>query len=249
MSITSPSVSKYLAPLVALAAMASGAPARADSRSFMRAYEYATQPQGNLEFELWNDVIVPRAAPESDTILRQKVELEYGITDHWDVSLYHAFTMGGGEHSPFAFDGWQLETRLRLADRNVWPVDVMLYFELERPSDFAEAWEAEEKIIVGKDFGRFGVVVNLVSEQSLSGSPEPHGEVDLGLRYEIVPNFRAGLEAWGRWGNPDADQPVGYFAGPSFRVSTHRLWLQFGAGVEVQHASTIYGRSVIGFNL
>src|SRR5205814_359861 len=28
--------------------------ARADRRDFVRAYQYATQPQGNLEVEIWN---------------------------------------------------------------------------------------------------------------------------------------------------------------------------------------------------
>src|SRR5437870_5141137 len=44
--------------LVLLLLLASAA-ARADRRSFIRAYEYATQPQGNLELELWNDVNAP----------------------------------------------------------------------------------------------------------------------------------------------------------------------------------------------
>ena len=37
-------------------------PALADRRSFIRSYEFQTQPQGNLEFEMWNEVESPRGA-------------------------------------------------------------------------------------------------------------------------------------------------------------------------------------------
>jgi len=43
--------------LTAIVAGALLAPAaRADRRTLIRAYEYMTQPQGNLELELWNDI-------------------------------------------------------------------------------------------------------------------------------------------------------------------------------------------------
>ena len=47
------------------------APALADRRSFVRAYEYATQPQGNLELEIWNDVDMPKAPfSAADALMR-----------------------------------------------------------------------------------------------------------------------------------------------------------------------------------
>src|SRR5262252_9664123 len=89
--------------------------ARADRRDFIRAYQYATQPQGNLEFELWNDVDAPKTGGFDQAVLTHRLELEYGLTDHWDMALYHVFESAPGE--PFHFDSWRLETRYRLAEK------------------------------------------------------------------------------------------------------------------------------------
>ena len=136
--------------------------ARADRRSFIRAYEVATQPKGNLEFELWNDIYAPKAGFDLAST-EHRFELEYGLTDRWDLSIYHVLAQAPGEG--LHFDSWRVETRYRLAEKDEWPVDVMLYFEVERPALFAEPWETEEKVILEKDFGRVGLVANLVTEQ------------------------------------------------------------------------------------
>src|SRR5436190_19025876 len=104
--------------------------ARADRRTMIRAYEFQTQPKGNLELELWNDVEAPRSAFTDSTIVT-RVELEYGLTDRWDAALYHVFAQGGPAAEPqlqaFHFDSWRLESRYRLAEKGEWPVDVMIY--------------------------------------------------------------------------------------------------------------------------
>src|SRR5438045_7684172 len=86
--------------------------ARADRRTLIRAYEYMTQPQGNLELEIWNDVDAPKDGGFDAAGTVHRIELEYGLTDHWDMSLYHVFARGPAE--PFRFDSWRLETRCRL---------------------------------------------------------------------------------------------------------------------------------------
>src|SRR5437868_9947733 len=139
--------------------------ARADRRTMIRAYEYMTQPQGNLELEVWNDVEAPKDGGFDQAATLQRIELEYGLTDHWDLALYHVFRQGPG--APFSFDSWRLETRYRLFEKNVLPVDVELYLEVERPADFTEPFETEEKLILEKDFGRFALVANLVVQHKL----------------------------------------------------------------------------------
>src|SRR5213075_1724 len=134
--------------IIASVALAGATAARADRRDFVRAYQYATQPKGNLEFELWNDVDAPAAGGFDQAVLTHRLELEYGVTDHWDMALYHVFEQAPGEG--FHFDSWRLETRYRLAERGEWPVDVMLYLEAERPGDFTAPWELEEKLILAR---------------------------------------------------------------------------------------------------
>src|SRR3954469_13073187 len=177
----------------ALALLLLAPAARADRRTLIRAYEYATQPKGNLEFELWNDIDAPAAGFDAAAITH-RVELEYGITDHWDLALYHVFESAPGDS--FHFDSWRLETRYRFAEKGEWPVDVMLYLEGERPADFAEPWELEEKIILEKSFGDFALVGNLVAEQTILAGKGYLWEVDLGARYEVSPALRFGLEGW-----------------------------------------------------
>lgn len=224
--------------------------ARADRRSFIRAYEYATQPRGNLEFELWNDINAPKAGFDAaETVHR--FELEYGLTDHWDLALYHVLAQAPGE--PLHFDSWRMETRYRLAEKDEWPVDVMLYLEGERPADFAEPWELEEKLILAKDIGSFGFVLNLVGEQKLLHADQGHNyEIDLGARYEVTPALRIGVEGWTIQETVQGVTNGAWFLGPSLSVATAKIWLQIGAGIGLgigDGDQTAQVRSVLGFNL
>jgi hypothetical protein len=244
--------------LLAAAALLS-LPARADRRSFIRAYEFQTQPQGNLEFELWNDVEAPKGTGTSfsDSVITHRIELEYGITDRWDSALYHVFQQGGPQSADpqdraFHFDSWRLETRYRLAEKGEWPVDVMVYLEGERPAAFADPWELEEKVILERDFGPVGLVVNLVAEQKLaSGDRGGHlWELDAGVRYEVHPKLRLAAEVWGIQTVTRADTQTALYAGPSVSVAVSRFWLQLGAGIGLNDAASgMQLRSVLGFNL
>ena len=101
--------------------------ARADRRTMIRAYEYMTQPKDNLELEIWNEIEAPKAGGFDQATTVHRVELEYGITDHWDLALYHVFAQEPG--ASLNFDSWRLETRYRLFEKNVLPVDVELYLK------------------------------------------------------------------------------------------------------------------------
>jgi hypothetical protein len=233
--------------LVALAA-------RADRRTLVRAYEFQTQPQGNLEFEFWNDVEAPRSSIEDSTIVH-RVELEYGLTDRWDVALYHVFAQGGprANREPFHFDSWRLETRYRLAEKGEWPIDVMLYGEIERPADFALPFETEEKLILERDLTRrFAVVANFVAAQHLARADLGRAfELDLGARYEVFPQLRVAGEFWTTWDYVGETVRRNYFAGPSISVATVKFWLQVGAGIGLDSSQDqqLFVRSVLGFNL
>jgi hypothetical protein len=227
--------------------------ARADRRSFVRSYEYATQPQGNLEAELWNDVIRDSASSWDAAATEHRFELEYGLTDHWDVALYHVFTQSPG--TSFRFDAWRLETRYRLVEKGEWPVDVLLYFEVERPAAFNQPFETEEKLILEKDFGRFALVTNIVGEQKFLHAGDKHlWEIDVGARYELSPVLRLAAEAWTiqETTGPRPLTKSTYFAGPSLSVATGKFWLQIGAGFGLPLGDTesaAFIRSVLGFNL
>ena len=234
----------------AVALFAAVPSARADRRTFIRSYEYATQPAGNLEFELWNEIQAPKNGGFDQASTLHRFELEYGLTDHWDLALYHVFSQSAGT---FAFQSWRLETRYRLAEKGLWPVDVLLYFEVERPAAFAEPWETEQKLILEKDIGPFTLVANLVAEQKLLHAGEGHNwEVDLGAHYEPVPQLRVATEFWMLQEWAGGVSRTSYFLGPSFSVATSKIWLQLGVGFGLGLADTYssaFVRSVLGFNL
>ena len=237
-----------------IAALLAAGAARADRRSFVRAYEYATQPQGNLEVEIWTELEAPKT-DFAQGVFTHRLELEYGLTDHWDVALYHVFEHGGPEGDPaataFHFDSFRLETRYRLAEKGEWPIDVMLYLEGERPSDLHAPFELEEKLILEKDFGKIGLVLNLVGEQKLLRADLGRKwEVDLGARYEVAPALRVAAEVWNMQTVVGPVIDSRWFAGPSLSVATSRVWLQLGAGLGLGDNETrMQFRSVIGFNL
>jgi hypothetical protein len=236
--------------LSALLAAALAAPeARADRRTLIRAYEYMTQPKGNLEFELWNSISSPKGGGFDQASMVNRLELEHGLTDHWDVALYHQFAQDPG--ASYRFDAWQLETRYRLFEKNVLPVDVVLYFEVERPANFSKPWVIEEKLILEKDFGRFALVANLVGEQKPFRAREGYDwEIDVGARFEVAPQLRLGAELWTIQETIGGVTEGSYFVGPSVSWASSKIWLQLGAGFGVGDSSgATFVRSVLGINL
>jgi hypothetical protein len=226
----------------------------ADRRTLIRAYEFQTQPKGNLEFELWNDVEAPRSSIESSTILH-RLELEYGLTDRWDAALYHVFAHGGDRTNPapFHFDSWRLETRYRLAEKGEWPIDVMIYGEIERPGNFAEPFVTEEKLILERDLmPRLALIANVAAEQHLLRADLGRAfELDLGARYELMPQLRVGAEFWTTWEYVGDRVTRNYYAGPAISVATNKLWFQVGTGIGLDPGQDqqLFIRSVLGFNL
>ncbi len=235
--------------LSVLAAALAAPEARADRRTLIRAYEYMTQPQGNLELEIWNEIEAPVVGGFDQAATVHRVELEYGLTDHWDVALYHVFTQEPA--GAFRFDSWRMETRYRLFEKNVLPVDIMLYLEGERPAAFTEPWEIEEKLILEKEFGAFALVANLVAEQKLFSSDHGHQwEIDFGARYEVMPQLRLGAEFWTIQETVNGTTAGSYFLGPSVSWASSKIWLQLGAGFGVGDSSgATFVRSVLGINL
>lgn len=249
---------KFAAFVAFAAIVASSLPARADRRSFIRSYEFQTQPAGNLELELWNEFEAPKnGLGFGDSVITHKLELEYGITDRWDMALYHVFQQGGAPSLPpedraFHFDSWRLETRYRLAERGEWPIDVMLYLEAERPAAFSDPFEVEQKVILARDFGRLGLVANLVAAQKLArGARAGHNwEIDVGARYEISPHLRLAAEVWGIQQVVPASTLTSLYAGPSISFEVRKFWLQLGAGIGLNDsAQAMQFRSVFGVNL
>jgi hypothetical protein len=169
--------------------------ARADYKAFAHVYPYFTQPEGGKEIEAQTSFetadLSHRAA---STVIQESLEVEYGITDHWDISFYWVLSQAPSQ--PLVIDSYRLETRYRFVEKGVWPVDTEIYGEVERPADLSLPFELEGKLILERDVHRFFFQGNFVGEFKLVGGAQ-FGYLlafEGGAGYQITPGFKVGLE-------------------------------------------------------
>jgi hypothetical protein len=244
---------------IAIAAAASlflPALARADRRAYGETYEAVTAPAGELDLELWTtwaeDGEVPSAAASRG--VRTMVELEYGVTDRWDVALYNLFDLGTTGSDP-GYAGVKLETRYRLSLPGEWPVDPIIYLEYQRLFRGDAPQKFEVKAIVARDLGRWNVALNLAAEgeRFLGGTWNPEAEWALGVSRELSPSWRLGLEVFGKVEKPEDALEVFAWVGPavswgtSFEGRMRGLWLTAAAGRGLtEESQAFYGRLIVG---
>ena len=203
--------------------------ARADFKAFAHVYPYFTQPEGGKEVEIWNGIETGDLShPGTTTLLDERAEIEYGLTDHWDLSFYWVFHQA--PEAPIALDSYQLETRYRFAEKGLWPVDTELYAEVERPTDLSQPFELETKLILEKDVHRFLFQGNLIDEEKLVGGAVFGYRLAFngGAGYEVRPGLRFGVELLANhelpFAAPGALPEDTLHVGPSIALATSRFW-------------------------
>ncbi len=230
--------------------------ARADRRAFTRTYEYTTMPEGQTEIEIYSThsraTFDGATSPQSFVL---QLEVEHGITDRWDVSLYHVFAqssdgLGGG--SPLALSEMKLRTRYRFAERGELPVDVLAYAEVAK--DFGVgAYALEGKAVLARDIGRTTIAANLIAEVVV-GNDVDEAEVELGwsvgASQEVTPAWKIGAETWGDFEAEHTDE-IAASAGPALSwAPSAALWVTATAGFGLtDHADAFSVRAIIGFGL
>ena len=181
-----------LAVGVAALGLAAGT-ARADRRSYVWTYEYQTMPKGATEIEWYQTAVTGKTSdPQKTTKHETSLELEHGITDRWDGSIYQTFKWDG--NGPLEYKGYKLRTRYRFGERS-WPVPPLLYLEYQQDGKLA-APKFEWKFITSKDFGRINVAANYVGEVERKGmANETSHKAETGVSYQVAGNWRVGGEA------------------------------------------------------
>jgi hypothetical protein len=215
------------------ALLAFPAVAHADRRAFTNTYEYDTLTDNDTEVELYSD----QARTKLDGhAFELAAEVEHGITDRWEVALYHVFDQTTTD--AFHFDRMQLETRYRFADRGDWPVDVELYGEATKGfGTGGDRYLGEGKLIVSRDIDKITAVVNLIGERQFGrDATDKAFEAGFagGLTYEIAPELKVGAESWGQVTGTRT-----IYAGPaiSWAPSTS-LWATITPGMRVDDFAT-----------
>ncbi|UCD48573.1 MAG: hypothetical protein JSW27_13685 [Phycisphaerales bacterium] len=199
--------------------------AQADRRAYVWTYEYMTMPQGAAELEYYLTLKVPDWDDFDDqNTWEHQLELEYGLTDHWDVAVYQRWQHTNTDaDDKFEYTGTKLRTRYRFAEKDVYPVDVLAYLEYKRPDGSNPDDEIEAKLILAKDIGKFNVAYNQIVEHSLRHGGKAEHEFTSGVSYEFDPTLKVGLESTGNYSEDK------FYVGPTLSLAGKRFWLAAGA--------------------
>ncbi len=181
--------------------------ASATERLFTYTYEPETLPKGAWEAEQWVTLRTGRtgAVGKSDfNLLVFREELEYGVTDNYQVALYfnHQYEYfknpsTGARTSHYRQKGFSLENKYMLLNPADHVVGLSLY--LEPTLDAADGMFAlEEKIILGQRHGDWKWALNLTHETEWEDNyKETIGEVEItfGIARQLGSRWSLGLEA------------------------------------------------------
>lgn len=166
------------------------------ARHFTFLYEATTSAPGSLELEnwiTWQHATGPGRFDQVDF----RHELEYGVTDKFQASIYLTDWFYGSdpEHSGFTYSDTAIELIYNLTNPVVDPLGLSIYGEL-RVGD--RLIELESKLIAQKNFGPLILAYNATLESVWKGNDlsEREGELQqaLGASYEISPRISVGIE-------------------------------------------------------
>jgi hypothetical protein len=233
--------------------------ADADRRAYGTTYEAVTAPQGEVDVETWS-TFAPRGEVEggpSSRGIREMIELEYGITDHWDVALYNMLDMITASGAESGYAGLKIETRYRPSDRGEWPVDPVLYFEVQQlfMGDANQKYEA--KLILAKDLGNVNLAANVALEEERTTEPAWNTEVEyaFGASYALTPAWIVGGEVFGKAEEGEMGGVENRsWAGPALswagggRGVLRGVWVTLAGGAGLGgEADPYYARAIVGF--
>ncbi len=177
--------------------------AEAHLRDYVVTQGYYTTKQGEFEVELFNDVFFPEANHDETYHSEHQIEVEYGVTNHFQVSYYEIYAWNRTED--WERDAFKIEAKLRFAEAGQWPVDVALYTEYKNPNGSRDVRsdEIENKVIVSKTFGPWNVAGNVIFGREINTHSHWAFEYTAGVRYAATPRIQMGLEVQQGLGNSD----------------------------------------------
>lgn len=211
---------KKLALSILLLSILHTVPVLGGVRHFTFLYEANTSAPGSLDLENW--VTWQRGiGPDRFDQVDFRHELEYGVTEKFQASLYLAdwFYEADHERSRFTYSDSAVELIYNLTNPVVDPVGLSIYGEV-RVGD--RLIELESKLIAQKNLGPLIIAYNATLESVWKGHElgEREGEFSqaLGASYEISPRISVGLELLHEFVFPewrDEGNIINFFVGPN----------------------------------
>lgn len=198
------------------------------ARHFGFIYEAPTSAPGSVELENW--VTWARTTnPEHSDQVAFRHELEIGVTDRLQVSIYLAdwFYENAPAHSGSTYSDSAIELIYNLTNPVIDPIGLSLYQEYKAGDRLFE-WES--KLIAQKNLGPLILAYNATLEATWEGQglAEREGEFQqaIGASYEISPRISVGLELLHEFVFPDWHDANGIrnvFIGPNVSYR-HQSW-------------------------
>jgi hypothetical protein len=250
---------KFIQALWFAIPLLAGNTALADRRAYGVTYEAVTAPRGEIDVESWS-TFAPQGEVDggpSSRGVREMIELEYGITDRWDVALYNMLDVITSGDTKSGYAGFKVETRYRLAERGEWAIDPVLYFEFQQlfRGDANQKYEA--KLILAKDIGNVNLAANVMLEEERTTEPAWNTEVEYaaGGSYALSPAWVVGGEVFGK---AEKEEMGGInhrgWAGPTVSWAgggtgaLRGIWVTLAAGTGLGgEADPYYARAIVGF--
>ena len=202
--------------------------ALAGARHFTFLYEAPTSAPGSIELENW--ITWQRVTnPEQSDKIGFRHEIEIGVTDHFQASIYFVDWFYERDHkrSSFNYSDFAIELLYNLTNPVIDPVGLSVYQEIQVGR---QHFELESKLIAQKNFGRLILDYNLTleTEWEEQGLQEHQGELQqaFGASYELSPRISVGLEFLHEFVFPDwRDQGEirNVFIGPNVAFR-HQSW-------------------------
>ena len=197
--------------------------ADADRRAYVWTYEYQTMPKNHAEIEYYLTEEQKNIDKAKPNIWKHWLELEYGITDHWDISMYQQFKQSNTtSSSTFEYDGFKVRTRYRILKKGKLPIDTLLYLEYIRNDNLEKPNALEGKIIFAKDIDKFNISYNMIFEYQPKNNWRYVHKYALGLSYEVLDNLRIAFEAAGSYSEKK------HYLGPTLSLLQPEFRINFG---------------------
>ncbi len=194
---------------------------KADRRSFVWVYQYMTLPAGETELEFYQTTRIANL-----DAWEYRFEVEHGLTDHLDFSVYQIFSQSDG--TPFRWDAVQFRMRYRLGYVGKYFLDPLFYLEYKRKLDGSAPNKVEAKLILGKRIGSWGFAMNPVYELYFAPGTEQEIGFDFGGFYEFSPRLSVGLESVSRMEFEDGEGEVATYLGPTVSFASGEWWYNAG---------------------
>ena len=208
----------------------------AGARHFTFIYEAPTSPAGSIESENWTTTRFSDGFTEANF----RHEIEIGITEHFQASIYFAtWDYTRRENRGAHYDSSSLELIYNLTNTVADPIGISLYQEI---SGGRRAFESETKLIAQKNFGPLILAYNLTLEAEWEDESlrEHNGEIQqaFGASYELSPRVSVGAEMLHEvllpaWHSSEAEN--NFFIGPNVSYRGNRWFATVTALAQTTH--------------